>query len=65
MIMFMFLVHEIVVWTTCCDDMHGMSLYDVFLRYMHSMCLIDYMMMSFFTCRRFFMLVFVDELKAC
>ena len=25
MTMFMFLMHDIVVLSTCCDDMHGMS----------------------------------------
>ena len=48
-IMFMFLMNYIVVLSTCCDDMHGMSLYDVFLPYMHSMGLVDYMMRSCLT----------------
>ena len=51
------LMHDILVFSTCCDDMHGMSLYDVFLPYMHSMGLVDYMMKSFLTWRRFSMLV--------
>ena len=39
MIMFMFLMHEIVVLSTS-DYMHGMSLYDVLLHYIHRMGLI-------------------------
>ena len=31
MIIFMFLMHDIVVLSTCCAKMHGMSLYNVLL----------------------------------
>ena len=44
MYMYMFLFHNIVVTSTCCDDMHGMSLYEVVLVYMHNVGLDDYMM---------------------
>ena len=49
LIMFMFLMHDIVQLSTCCYDMHGMSLYDVSLPYMHSLGFIDYMMKSCLT----------------
>ena len=35
MTMFMFLMHDIVVLSTCCDAMYGISLYIVVLLYMH------------------------------
>lgn len=44
MTMLMFLMHDTVVLSTYCDDMHVMSLYDMVLPYMHKVSLIDYMM---------------------
>ena len=38
------LMHDILVFSTCCDDMHGMSLYDVVLPFMHDVGCMDYMM---------------------
>ena len=40
----MILMHDIVVFSTCCDEMHGMSLYEVVLLYMHNIGLNDYKM---------------------
>ena len=37
-------MHDIVVLATYCEEMHGMSLYDVVLSYIHNLCLSDYMM---------------------
>ena len=42
MVMFMFLIHGIVVLSTCYNDMHGMSLYDVVLPFMYKVGLTDY-----------------------
>ena len=44
MIKFMFLMHDIFIFSTCCDEMHGPSLYDVVLSYMHNVGLNDYIM---------------------
>ena len=44
MTMFMFFMHDIVVLSTCCECMHGMSLYDMVLPYTHNVGLIDHMM---------------------
>ena len=40
-------MHDIVVLSTCCDDIHGISLYDVVLPYRHNVGLIDYTMKVF------------------
>ena len=42
--MFMFLVHDFVVLSTCYDEMHGTSLYEVVLLYMHNVGHNDYTM---------------------
>ena len=36
-------MHGIVVLFTCCDEMHGMSLYDEVSSYVHIVSLGDYM----------------------
>ena len=41
--MFTFLLFDFVVLSTCCKEMHGMSLYEVLLLYMHNVSLNDYM----------------------
>ena len=42
-----FLMHDFVLQSTCCDEMYGMSLYDVALSYMHNVGLNDYIMKVF------------------
>ena len=66
--MFMFLMHDIVVLFTCCENMHGISQYYAFLPYIHSMGLIDYMMRSCFTWMRlsmFVLFMYEVHVKAC
>ena len=47
MIMFMYLCMILQFWSTCCDEVHDMSLYDVVLSYMHNVGLNDFMMKVF------------------
>ena len=37
-------MQDIAVLSTCCDEMHGMSLYDKVSSYVHNVRLGDYMM---------------------
>ena len=42
--MFMFIIHDFVVLSSCCDEIIGISHYEVVLLFMHNVGLHDYMM---------------------
>ena len=53
-------MHVIVVLSTCFDEIHGMSLYEVVLLYKHNAGLNEYMMKLLFGIYNFFLCFLVD-----